>query len=614
MIRSYEYGARTPENQEVILKILDKANRYRNRLAKIEQQRREKTDAVMLEFCPELMSVESERDKLTTKIDELVDQVKGRSTKARKKVPMSREERESLKSMKAERKVLNDRRKELRAVLFAETSELTHRINAIGEWAKEECRQARATCDLYWGTYLLIEGDAEAFRKGPPPRLRRFEGRGRIGVQIQNGLSWDAMCAGEDTRLRLIADGVPPPDAPPRLSAKGVPLPKQKAKRAAMNYTLWMRIGSQDKGKPMWAKIPCIIHRQPPEGTMVKWATLHRNVVGGVHQWRVVFSLENHASAWTKRDVAYGGAVGIDIGYRVLPSGRQRVAIAVGSDGREHSLVLDKGMVDEFDKVKRIQSHRDELFNEAKAWILEYMNEHGEDPWLKSKLEHLDKWKSKRRLQDVIEEWSARSALPGDALVLEKLEHWAFEREPHLWAYERNLDQQLRARRKDIYRNWVVMLRRTYRTAIIEKMDLREAIHDTKRPEEDQEVTATQRRKASQVALSILIQCIKNGGQDVVELDPNATTSTCHYCGKQCEWDHAKNLRHQCEHCGTTWDQDENAARNLLRAGLEAAPAEAERKEWQEIEGAKSKRHAGRMLAKQRRMAEKIATPSESKS
>jgi transposase len=42
-------------------------------------------------------------------------------------------------------------------------------------------------------------------------------------------------------------------------------------------------------------------------------------------------------------------------------------------------------------------------------------------------------------------------------------------------------------------------------------------------------------------------------------------TETCHACHRLCEFERAKHLRHECEHCGVTWDQDHNACRNALR-------------------------------------------------
>ena len=46
--------------------------------------------------------------------------------------------------------------------------------------------------------------------------------------------------------------------------------------------------------------------------------------------------------------------------------------------------------------------------------------------------------------------------------------------------------------------------------------------------------------------------------------DAKDTTSTCSLCGSLEEWDQATELVHKCSNCREEWDQDENAARNIL--------------------------------------------------
>lgn len=45
-------------------------------------------------------------------------------------------------------------------------------------------------------------------------------------------------------------------------------------------------------------------------------------------------------------------------------------------------------------------------------------------------------------------------------------------------------------------------------------------------------------------------------------------TTICHVCRQKCVWDAKKDLEHTCEHCGATWDQDDNHCRNLLARGI----------------------------------------------
>ena len=43
-------------------------------------------------------------------------------------------------------------------------------------------------------------------------------------------------------------------------------------------------------------------------------------------------------------------------------------------------------------------------------------------------------------------------------------------------------------------------------------------------------------------------------------------------CGVVNRWDQAAEIRHTCDACAATWDQDENAAQNILVRGCERFP------------------------------------------
>jgi transposase len=71
-------------------------------------------------------------------------------------------------------------------------------------------------------------------------------------------------------------------------------------------------------------------------------------------------------------------------------------------------------------------------------------------------------------------------------------------------------------------------------------------------------------------APGILRQVIENAcrrtGVRLERIRARNTTKTCHVCGRIEEWDSAKQIVHTCA-CGATWDQDHNAAVQILRVG-----------------------------------------------
>jgi transposase len=50
----------------------------------------------------------------------------------------------------------------------------------------------------------------------------------------------------------------------------------------------------------------------------------------------------------------------------------------------------------------------------------------------------------------------------------------------------------------------------------------------------------------------------------VVKVDAVDSTRTCHVCGLVEKFDAKQYIFHACSGCGSTWDQDDNAAANLL--------------------------------------------------
>lgn len=190
-----------------------------------------------------------------------------------------------------------------------------------------------------------------------------------------------------------------------------------------------------------------------------------------------------------------------------MQSGRQRVATAVGIDGATHELLLSKGMVDEWQKVRLIRGHRDEHFSSARDLLATWISNRPANSlpyWMTTGAANIDQWRSSQRLSQLVFDWDVtHNGCDGDEEIRHVLVEWR-KREEHLYQYESNLRDQLLVQRKNLYREWVAMLRRRYAVAHEEKMDLRAAIHDTLRPEEEQEVESPQRAAAAFASLSQL--------------------------------------------------------------------------------------------------------------
>ena len=270
------------------------------------------------------------------------------------------------------------------------------------------------------------------------------------------------------------------------------------------------------------------------------------------------------------------------------PDGSLRVAYWLGDDGAEGELTLDAGWLAAKRKVDDLRSIRDDNLNDAKArlaaWLMPAEGPNASAPnlcpapaWLLEATATLASWRSAGRLAAVAIRWRrerdemqqpAERRRVSDTTVrsdtteaFDALEAWR-RRDKHLLEYEANLRDQLQRRRADLYRVFAATMRRRYRAIYVESLDLR-TFHELPDPEEPASDPAL-KEHVRDACLSTLLGAIRETGAAVAVPAPH-TTADCASCGSRERLDGAA-LSHRCSRCSDVWDQDRNAARNLLRA------------------------------------------------
>lgn len=566
--RIYSYGATAPiTNVDLVRAQLRLVHTYRNRLVELELERRRMTDEALRRLCPRLLEVESGITEISSEIEGIEAEIKQLRVKAKGRPKAPKEISGRKKMLESSRKALWKERKELRKALFTSKEWKVFQVE-INTWEKVEQKMVRKESSLYWGSYLPVEQAAKAFRKGPPPQFRRWRGDAKIAVQLQGGLSLDELSGGGDTRLRFDQPEGGVWAGKGRICKDGV-----FRRRKLGNALIYIRVGSDEKKKSIWATVPIIWHRGPPSGSIVKWAYLHRRMRGTKEVWEFQLVLVGEDGVFDRPDRAGTGTVGIDVGWRKY-SDRLRVAVWAASDGSEGELSLPAWWINESRRVDRIKSHRSLLLNEAKSSAKERIKELAGIPeWLEEAGKAMHQWKAAARLASLCLRWreaqdpSLLTEKAGEALA--ELEAWR-QRDKHLLEYEANLRAQLQGSRRDLYRRFAAHMSRIYAKAAIEKLDLR--IFHKRAPVEDGVTKADDAKTAyaRDACLSALVAALKERMREVELLNPKNTTKKCHACGQVDEaWtDHAR-VDHECLACGLLWDQDVNAARNLLGASGE---------------------------------------------
>jgi hypothetical protein len=208
-----------------------------------------------------------------------------------------------------------------------------------------------------------------------------------------------------------------------------------------------------------------------------------------------------------------------------------------------------------------IQSTRDKNYNATfiafRAWLSRLKKQ---PEWLVAMTATIAQWQNPRRLVGLVLHWRD-NRFKGDTMF-ETMEEWR-KQDKHLydWACQQRRGEE--RWRQDMYRNIAAQLARAYRVAVIEATDWTVFCKNPK-AEKDDGSAAVHRWHQRIAAVSYLNLALKNRFTAAEAAPPEYITLGCHQCGGICQFDAAKSLRHQCEHCGAEWDQDHNAAVNLL--------------------------------------------------
>jgi len=599
---------------------ISNAHRYYNKLIELHRQRiidlavaQRRASQSLVEADAMVMAADNVLAALRTSIRE-------RNAIARRKTA-TKADRLLIATAKERLKEAKDYRKVLR-VAVRNHPEYAAAKDAIWTAHYEARRQARAECGCYFGTYLLIEraieqatgqtknkNGTQQFRKPvlveTPvgvldlhlPHFRRWTGGGLAGCQLQNGLAVAKALACTDSRFRV--------EIPPGVLEK-------KCNRLVV---FWIRVAS-DHGNPVWAKVPAYLPRryvnprepQPDflaEETIIKWATIdrrqvtvRRNSEGAwvpYYNWQIQLTVTEP----TKSPVNKSGNCGIDLGWRLMDDKSLRVAYLVDSTGAKESIELPTSLTERWERSFNLASLRDVMFNTIKAKLGEFIRSHECPDWLTSVASYLGLWRAKGKLAKLVDQWQR---FAGDDDIFRQLQYWRGQ-DVHLWQWEVNNLKRAQRIRLELYRRLAHRIK-GYAHVVVEDCDWRE-LNKLPKAESEESVNKVARRMMRIAAVGMLRELLVRA-----EAKPHSavnTTKQCHLCGEINEFDQAVELVHQCSACGTAWDQDYNAAMNLLARAKEMDEVEPAREP--ETDG--SQAHEGNGVVKGGRWARRKAKRSQ---
>lgn len=629
--RIFVYGLRPPiQGGDTIAAQFKQAHRYRNMLIEIERDRRKEASKI-LSHHPDVDGIRAELEAAIEHREAARASMQAGRKQARRRNEAP-EVRTAIRDLGARIKEIRTRLNDAKQALIADAS-VKGRLTELDLRARARVKEERAKfsgAGLYWGTYLLQEAAADAARKGKgmPEFVRESRG-GRIGVQLQGGIDLKDLW-GTDTQLRI--DPVDP-------KAYDVLSTKRGDRRRLSRTMLSMRIGSDEKKKPIWAKFPMIMHRPLPEGSTIKAAT----VISRPHDCRMmtweVHILVDTPESWRRRAVPEFGMVAINLGFSRRSDGSLRAGYVVGSDGYEKEIVLPMaGVIDPIQKSESLQSIRDKNFDAMKETFVPLARALREDHfqkvqqavlgwsdlgvgtntpdeldvgsapnwrvvigesfkrmclyidtsergivshvphWFVRGTTYAHSWKSLAKIRDFTFRWR-KARFKGDEEAHDVLEKWRY-RDEHLERYESGMRKRAINHRRELYRLLTCDLARRYRHVVVEDTNLSDMQRSPSPESETVEITQVKYAQRL-VAGSLLRQIAVNGfePQYAITVETSNITRTCAQCGAINELDRqpGKPRVVSCTTCLASWDQDANACINMLRRAKEqlAAPPES---------------------------------------
>lgn len=619
--RIWSYHALAPtQGADAVREILFRQSRYYNKLIEIERSRIEDYQQTRRFYAPELEALEASEKEAAVAVDGALDAIKAwraqqfRTTGGKtKSAPV--ELKTQLTTRKEELKVTRlrsrDCRRAFEALLISAREEFARRKKERGDgvgprsksvvnadvlremltedwpeaWrelaqcddaAHARAIKARAECGLPPGCYLLVEQAAQKAiqdARPAPPRFHRFDGGGRIGVQLTEPTTVAQLIAGSKFRLRVV-----------------------EAKRSGQYGVASIRIGSNPDRSPVWAEFPMRLHRSLPSDGVVKWAWVKVTREGQRVRYELQITLE--ALSFAEPRFAPGtGKVAVNFGWCKRPDGI-RVAYWVSDMGEEGEVSVPSALIDRLTRSESLRSfadvHRDTAYrvlsratklagNRLTHWarctndrrreqIKRLAREFAEQTLGDRRLPLWETWKLERagKRQDFFvglpeaSRW-LRVASPGRSSAVRLawwLELWT-RKDSHLRTMEHNVRSGSRNARDEAFREAAIALAKRFDTVVIDDCSIAEMarVPAPNDPDGQSEIARSQRAVVAPGFFRETL-CAVVGKARVTVVDSKHNTENCNECGQKLE---IENRSGRCACCGLVIDIDRNNCRNLLR-------------------------------------------------
>jgi transposase len=584
-IRVYKYGLLPPtEGRDDVYRVLRGAYDYYQALVRIERERREQRIQAAAQIDGELAELLNARERLRVELDELhAPNPDHRDSPAIKE---ARERRDEIAIAIGRRMRTHAKAPEVLAV----SEEAKKKVKN----AEQAHRKAGARAGMYGAKGIVRQAFLAACKPpkrgragGVRPRFRR-EPWNTIEEQIPTGMTTEMLFACTHPGVRV---------APLPVSQWDTRSGCRSAKT-----TLHLRTDNAVTRKDeerRWAVFPMLMHRPLPSNAKILRVNVSRSQRGNRWKWEAHFVVELP----DVEPVYDGRVIAVDLGWRVFDDG-SRVAMAYDGEGF-HELRIPHRLREKREHADSLDAIRDHNLNSLKEELRAFIavSQRGQEvetvphrldgdeaalvtnvsgAWLLDEWPHLSRSQSPKVFTRLYYVWG-NNRFVGDEGIFEALRAW-LKQDRHIWEWADYERAKVVAGRKNIFYNWLAQITQGAQTVVFEDMDLTafaaKNVNDIAGKDKN---LRKARSSAAPGDLRLLAEHVaKRKGIAFVKVSAVNTTRTCADCRHVNAFDIPENLRQVCASCGRSFDQDENAARNIY--ALFHAPANESGKEGQALE------------------------------
>ena len=555
-IIAYRYGLLPPVDWgEDCQTQLFLANQFWNTLVQIEQETAERWQELFLDD-PDYAALKTAHDAVQATIEATLKALRTaawQQADATVKTPLA----EAVQAHINERKALLTRMTARRQVLKPGLREALYALE--GE-RRERVKTARQESGLFWSNYNAVirsynQARVRALKDGGRLHFHAFDGSGRFVNQIQEVVGPNEIFGGHCSQVFIEP-----------LPAGAFAAPTRGARRHLQRTTLTVTVytGQDEDGKRTRRNLtlPMIMHRPLPEGARIKNVEVIRRRLGARFEWSVVFFCDVADPPVSVQPPPVTAACGINFGWR-LDQQRLRVATLIDWQGRQEFLYLPATFIERLEHAERLQSALDEraltLRRTLADWLLVAREDPDTDPdWLEHAAAAV-RSRSVGKLLKLASAWRPSAEAWHSDWFLE-LEAWRKADKRQREEME-NLRRKAALYRLNAYKVWAHDVAQRYPLIGVGQLSPRKK-KGAVSGETASDLIPQVRKNRSRAAISELsgwlaYQASKAGGTVVEAKRP--VSHTCYVCRAKIAVD--RRVLHQiCPRCGTTWDQDVNAA------------------------------------------------------